>query len=62
MAVQLTIEFEMLLGLVNQLKPSEKQVLLRHLQEKINQEMPNDEVIAPEDSMRREDLYGDDGR
>lgn len=65
MAVQLTIEFETLLELVDQLKPSEKQLLLRHLQEILGQQMLiNDERArtAPEDSISRSALYGDDKR
>ncbi len=65
MAVQLTIEYEALLELVDQLKPAEKQLLLRYLQDSMSREMLSDdkhELTVPEDSISRTDIYGDDRR
>ncbi len=65
MAVQLTIEFETILDLVDQLKPAEKQLLLKHLQDSLDQEKLMDDenaLTAPEDSISRAALYGDDKR
>jgi len=65
MAIQLTIEFETLLDLVDQLKPSEKQMLLKHLQDSLSHEtLSNDdhERTVPEDSISRTDIYSDDRR
>lgn len=75
MAVQLTIDYETLLGLVDQLELAEQHKLIAHIFEKLNhQRLSNEEFkkglnnlvidrpIASEDSMSREDMYGDDGR
>ena len=65
MAVQLTIEFETLIDLVDQLKPSEKQMLLKHLQDSLSPETlskDDREWTVPEDSISRTDIYGDDRR
>lgn len=76
MAVQLTIEFEKLMELVDQLPFEQRQYLVQHITEKAldRQLTPKEKIellnstvhdlgdISPDFSFRREDWYGDDGR
>ena len=75
MSVQLTITFDNLLELAEQLKPEEKQSLIEHLQQetkprRLSKEefkdllhsMIIDLPLAQPFSLRREDWYDDDGR
>lgn len=76
MAVQLTIEFEKLMELVDQLPFEQRQYLVQHITEKSldRQLTPKEKIellnstvhdlgdISPDFSFRREDWYGDDGR
>lgn len=76
MAVQMTIAFEQLLALVEQLRPEEQVFLIEHLQGQLKQKplsisekqtLFKSTIIHleawPQDfSLRREDWYGDDGR
>lgn len=71
MAVKLTIPYETLVELVEQLDPAQQRDLLQHLQGRL---LTVDEKMAllrsvyvdmpmlEEPSVRREDWYGDDGR
>ena len=76
MAVQLTIEFEKLVELVDQLPTEQQQYLVQHITEQSHQreltpkekiELLNSTVhdlgeISPDFSFRRDDWYSDDGR
>lgn len=75
MAVQLTIPYETLIALVEQLPPDEQRDLLHHIQERAEQRSLSDEewqaafqslmidrpLVGPI-SLRRSDWYDDDGR
>ncbi len=76
MAVQLTIEFEKLVELVDQLPTEQRQYLVQHITEQSKQRelTPKEKIdllnstvrdlgdVSPDFSFRREDWYGDDGR
>lgn len=75
MAVQLTIPYETLVGLVEQLPPEERQDLLHRLQENPNRVLLTgaawdaafrslliDTPVSDDFPIRRADWYDDDGR
>ncbi len=76
MAVQLTIEFEKLVELVDQLPFDQRLHLIQHLTQQAQERQltPKEKIellnstihdlgsISPDFSFRREDWYGDDGR
>jgi hypothetical protein len=76
MALQLTLEYETLIELVDQLSEAQQQDLLQRLQEKVNhRELSREDKrallnamaidlgeVSPDYSDRRADWYGDDSR
>ena len=76
MAIQLTLDYEQLLTLVDQLSEEQRTALLLHLHDRNAEKRPftvAEKLVAyhtailsmpvnEEPSVRREDWYGDDGR
>lgn len=69
MAVQLTIPFETLIELVEQLPPDQRSTLIERVQHKDQRKRLSEQLLVfdvgawPESmTLRREDEYGDDGR
>jgi hypothetical protein len=69
MAVQLTIPFETLVELVEQLPPEQRSTLIERVQRKNQPKRLSEQLLVfnvgawPEGmTLRREDEYGDDGR